>query len=75
MPAEETVDRKEDDKGEEEPENLVPATPERDATLQEWRLLPEVSLPFAHLDASGASITPLTVDEMDELKNHIQSGT
>ena len=46
MPAEEIVDRKEDDKGEEEPENLVPSAPERDVILQEWCLLPKVSLLF-----------------------------
>ena len=31
MPVEEIVDSKEDDKREEEPERLVPSTPERDA--------------------------------------------
>ena len=72
MPTKETVDREEDDTAEEEPESLVPSTPERDIILQEWRLLPEVSLPFAHLDASDGSIRPLIVDEM--LKIHIQSG-
>ena len=56
MRAEKTIDWEEEDKAEEEPESLVTSTPERDAVLQEWCLLPEVSLPFAHLDAPmGAS--------------------
>ena len=74
MPAEETVERPEDDKSENEPTNLMPSTPERDAELQDWCLLPEVALPFNHLDASDGSMKPLTVDEMEELKSHIQSG-
>ena len=45
-----------------------------DAELQEWCLLLEVALPFAHLDASDGSISPLDHDEMEELKQHIQSG-
>ena len=74
MPAGETVERPEDDQSENEPTNLMPSTPERDAEMQEWCLLPKVALPFAHLDTSDGNIRPLTVDEMEELKFHIQSG-
>ena len=48
MPASEMIERSEDDKV----EDLKTATSGMDADLQEWCLLPEVSLPFAHLDAS-----------------------
>ena len=74
MPAEEMVERPEDGQSEDEPTNLIPSTPEREAELQEWRLLPEVALPFAHLGASDGSTKPLTVNKMELLKNHIQSG-
>ena len=70
MPAEETVERSEDDKE----EDLKTSTSGMDAELQEWCLLPEVSLPFVHLDASDGSISPLDNDMMEELKKHIQSG-
>ena len=71
MPAGEMVERPEDDQSENEPTNLMPSTPERDAELQEWCLLPEVALRSANLDASDGSIKPLTVDEMEELiKSH-----
>ena len=75
MPPEEMVERPEEDQSEDEPTNLTPTTPKSEAELQERRLLPEVALPFAHLDASDGSIKPLTVDEVEELKNHIQSPT
>ena len=55
MPADDTVERSEDDKE----EDLRTSTHGMDADLQEWCLLPEVSLPFAHLDASDGSILPL----------------
>ena len=70
MPADDTVERSEDDKE----EDLRTSTHGMDADLQEWCLLPEVSLPFAHLDASDGSISPLDNDAMEELKKHIQSG-
>ena len=70
MPVEETVERREDDKV----EDLMPSTSGMSAELQEWCLLPEVAFPFAHLDASDGSILPLTVNEMEQLKNHIKSG-
>ena len=70
MPAEDTVERSEDDKE----EDLRTSTSGMDADLQEWCLLPEVSLPFAHLGASDGSISPLDNDAMEELKKHIQSG-
>ena len=70
MPAEDTVERSEDDKE----EDLRTSTSGMDADLQEWCLLPEVSLPFVHLDASDGSISPLDNDAMEELKKHIQSG-
>ena len=70
MPADDTVERSEDDKE----EDLRTSTPGMDADLQEWCLLSEVSLPFAHLDASDGSISPLDNDAMEELKKHIQSG-
>ena len=73
MPAGEMVERLEDGQSEDEPTNLTPSTPERDAELQEWCLLPEVALPFAHFDASDGSIKPLTVDEMKKLKGHMKS--
>ena len=66
--------RPEDGQLEDAVTNLTPSTTERDAELQEWCLLPEVALPFAHLDATDGSIKPLTVDEMEELKNDTQSG-
>ena len=50
----------------------MPSAPERDAELQEWRLLLEVALPFAHLVA--LNLWPSTRWSMEELKNHIQSG-
>ena len=68
-------ERPEDNQSENEPTNLMPSTPKRNAELQEWCLLPEVALPFAHLDASDGSIKSLTIDEMEELKSHIQSKT
>ena len=70
MPAEEMIERSEDDKE----EDLKASIPIADAELQEWCLLPEVALPFAHLDASDGSISPLDRDSMEELKQHIQSG-
>ena len=70
MPAEEMIERSEDDKE----EDLKTSTSVTDAELQEWCLLPEVALPFAHLNASDGSILPLDHDEMEELKQHIQSG-
>ena len=70
MPAEEVIKRSEDDKE----EDLKTSTSGMDAELQEWCLLPELALPFAHLDASDGSILPLDHDEMEELKQHIQSG-
>ena len=75
MPAEEIVDREEAHTREEEPESLVPSTPEGDAILQEWCLLPEVSLPFAYLDASDGRVKLLTVGEMEELKIISNPGT
>ena len=70
MPAEEMIKSSEDDKE----EDLKTSIPIADAELQEWCLLPEVALPFAHLDASDGSISPLDHDAMEELKQHIQSG-
>ena len=70
MPTEEMIERSEDDKE----EDLKTSTSGRDAELQEWCLLPEVALPFVHLDASDGIISPLDHDEMVELKQHIQSG-
>ena len=70
MPAEEMIERSEDDKE----EDLKTSTSVMDAELQEWCLLPEIALPFAHLDASDGSISPLDHDEMEELKQHIQLG-
>ena len=69
MPAEDTIERSEDDKE----EDLRTSTSGMDADLQEWCLLPEVSLPFVPLDASDGSISPLDNDAMEELKKHIQS--
>ena len=71
MPAGEMVERPEDDKV----EDLIPSTSGMDAELQEWCLLLEVALPFAHLDASDGSILPLTVDEMELLKIIRNPGT
>ena len=70
MPIEEMIERSEDDKE----EDLKTSTSGMEADLQEWCLLPEVALPFAHLDASDGSISPLDNAEMEELKKHIQSG-
>ena len=58
MPAEDTVERSENNKE----EDLKTSTSGMDADLQEWCLLPEVSLPFVHLDASDGSISPLDND-------------
>ena len=76
MPAGEMVEQPEDDQLENEPTNLVPSTPKRDAELQEWRLRFEVALPFAHLDASDGSIKPLTINEMEGrlTKSHLCKG-
>ena len=65
MPAEEMIERSEDDKE----EDLKTSTSGMDADLQEWCLLPEVALPFAHLDASDGSISPL-----DKTKSHSCKG-
>ena len=68
-PAKETVDRQENDNREEKPESLVPSTPDRD--VQKWCLLLFLLL---ILMPPMASITSVTVDEMEELTIIFKSG-
>ena len=64
------IEKPEDGQSEDEITNLTPSTPERDTELQEWCLLLEAPLPFSHLGASDGSIKPITIEEMEELRNH-----
>ena len=57
-----------------EPQELTIPSPQEEAILQEWCALQEVSLPYVSLDSSDGQVTPLSSEEMEELKAHILSG-
>ena len=69
-PSSQDQDRSEADK----PTIMTSPSSEEEAILQEWCMQDHVGLPYLSLASTNGEVKPLSAEDLDELKAHINSG-